>query len=163
WICKRTPAAVNESQECLGGNGYIEESILPRLYRQAPLNSIWEGSGNVQCLDVLRAMRRAPGTVDALLDELDAASGGHRAYDRRVDALRGLLERRDGLERSARRLVEEMALALQASVLIRSGNNAVSDAFCEARLAGDAGLAFGTRPASTDCAAIIDRGRPRVD
>jgi len=160
WVCKRTPPQVNEAQECLGGAGYVEEFIMPRLYRQAPLNSIWEGSGNVQCLDVLRAMQRHPETVDAFLAELAEA----RSDDARLDSFAAELETqlRDPhhLERRARRMVEKMGLALQGALLVTSGNAEVSDAFCASRLAGDGGLAFGTLPADTDFQTIIERAWP---
>jgi putative acyl-CoA dehydrogenase len=156
WICKRTPAFVNEAQECLGGAGYVEESILPRLYRQAPLNSIWEGSGNIQCLDVLRALVKEPETGAALLRELDTATGLHAAFDEQVTVLRRALAKPDDFEVGARLLVERMALVLQAAVLLRAGSpNA--DAFCRSRLAGAHGLVFGTLPADVDFGAMIDR------
>jgi putative acyl-CoA dehydrogenase len=157
WICKRTPPQVNEAQECLGGAGYVEEFIMPRLYRQAPLNSIWEGSGNVQCLDVLRAMQRTPDAVDAFLSELDEVTGTDPHYDTFLDGLKSELSDLDAFEVRARRIVEKMALALQASILLRSGPSAVTLGFCQSRLAGDSGLAFGTLPPSIDYDAIIDR------
>ena len=120
WVCKRTPQAIAEAMECLGGNGYVEESILPRLYREAPVNAIWEGSGNVICLDVLRAIVREPECVPALLDELRLARGA----DRRLDAWTAKLEREladpADAELRARRMVERIALALQASLLVRT-------------------------------------------
>lgn len=161
WICKRTPVTVNEAQECLGGAGFVEESILPRLYRQAPLNSIWEGSGNIQCLDVLRAMDREPETVESFTAELWSAKGVNSLYDEHILQLLKQLGDRDNLEVRARRIVEDMALALQASVLIRAGNDTVSDAFCAARLQHN-GLAFGTLPTSLDFAKIIDRAQPQI-
>lgn len=161
WICKRAPSAINEAQECLGGAGYVEESILPRLYRQAPLNSIWEGSGNIQCLDVLRAMSREPETVEVFMAELWAAKGSSNAYDAHLSRLQKQLANRDDMEVRARRIVEDMALALQASVLIQAGENAVSDAFCSARLDG-AGLAFGTLPTGINFDALIKRAQPRL-
>lgn len=157
WVCKRCPPFVNEAQECLGGAGYVEESILPRLYRQAPLNSIWEGSGNIQCLDVLRAMRRDPGTREALLAELAAARGGHPAFDAAHDQLTRELDARDPLEQGARAWVERVALLLQASLLLRSAPNALSELFCVSRLAGAHGLAFGTLPASTAFEPVLER------
>lgn len=160
WVCKRTPPAVNEAQECLGGAGYVEEHIMPRLYRQAPLNSIWEGSGNVQCLDVLRAMSREPDSVEALHAELSAAKGENRDYDAHLQRLQTALADRDDLEPRARRLAEDVALALQASVLIRAGNAAISDAFCAARLGGGSGLAFGTLPPGLDLKALVERAAP---
>jgi putative acyl-CoA dehydrogenase len=159
WTCKRAPAFVNEAQECLGGAGYVEESILPRLYRQAPLNSIWEGSGNIQCLDVLRALARDPETGEALLAELGAARGGHDALDAEVVSLGKQLGQSAELEAGARFVVERMALALQASLLLRAASP-VADAFCRSRLAGDHGLAFGTLVADVDFGAAIARALP---
>ncbi|GAC1632871.1 MAG: acyl-CoA dehydrogenase family protein [Nevskia sp.] len=157
WVCKRAAVFVNEAQECLGGAGYVEESMLPRLYRQAPLNSIWEGSGNVICLDVLRALAREPASRAALFDELLLAKGGHPALDAEMARLVEDLADTDTLELRSRTLVERLALALQASILIRAGNRQVSDAFCESRLAGLHGAAFGTLPAHAPMTALIAR------
>jgi len=161
WICKRAAVTINEAQECLGGAGFVEESILPRLYRQAPLNSIWEGSGNIQCLDVLRAMGREPETVEAFTAELWSAKGENADYDAHIKGLQSQLGAREDMELRARRIVEDMALALQASVLIRAGNSAVSDAFCAARLQAG-GLAFGTLPTGLDYPQIIERARVKL-
>jgi putative acyl-CoA dehydrogenase len=160
FVCKRTPAFVNEAQECLGGAGYVEESILPRLYREAPLNSIWEGSGNIQCLDALRALDRDPATADALLAEVEAARGGHAALDAEIGALRRELSDADDRPYRARYVVERVALALQASVLVRAGRDDVSDAFCESRLGSRRGYAFGTLPVNAPVGALIDRAWP---
>jgi putative acyl-CoA dehydrogenase len=157
WICKRTPAFVNEAQECLGGIGYVEENILPRLYRQAPLNSIWEGSGNVQCLDVLRALQREPGVRDALFDELSVARGAHPLYDRSLGWLKSAFDDPNDLESRSRLLVERTALALQAALLLKAGNQEVSDAFCAARLGDEHGFAYGTLPPETRTSALIER------
>jgi putative acyl-CoA dehydrogenase len=157
WVCKRCPPFVNEAQECLGGAGYVEESILPRLYRQAPLNSIWEGSGNIQCLDVLRALAREPATREALTAELALAKGGHPALDAEMGRLVRDLADTDTLELRSRFVVERMALALQAALLVRAGDRQVSDAFCESRLGQGHGLAFGTLAAHTPLQALIDR------
>jgi putative acyl-CoA dehydrogenase len=162
WVCKRQPPLVAEALECLGGNGYVEESLLPRLYREAPLNSLWEGSGNVICLDVLRAMGRSPEAVDAFFGEVALASGADARLDAFVEALRHELVDFSALEHRARRLVERMALALQGSLLVRHGHPAVADAFCASRLAGDHGLAFGTLPAGIDCETIVERARPVI-
>jgi putative acyl-CoA dehydrogenase len=156
WICKRAPAFVNEAQECLGGAGYIEESILPRLYRQAPLNSIWEGSGNIQCLDVQRALAREPEAGAALLAELEAARGMHAGYDISLAALKAGLASGDAEEAGARLLVERLALALQASVLLRAASP-MAEAFCRSRLGGQHGLALGTLPPDLAFGALIDR------
>jgi putative acyl-CoA dehydrogenase len=159
WACKRAPAFVAEALECHGGNGYIADHLIERLYREAPLNGIWEGTGNVICLDALRAMRREPETVGVFLDELRAARGG----DGRLNAYAGQLAARlsdpDRLEAAARRLVEMMAVALQASLLVRHAPSAVADAFCATRLDGDWGRAFGTLPDGLETRAIIDRAR----
>jgi putative acyl-CoA dehydrogenase len=162
WVCKRTPIHVAECLECLGGNGYVEESILPRLYREAPLNSIWEGSGNVICLDVLRAMGRSPESVDAFFAEIALAEGASTRLDRFVADLRKELTDFDAIEARARRIVERLALALQAALLVRSGDTAVADAFCASRLTGDHGLAFGTLPAGVEFSKIIERAQPQV-
>jgi len=160
WICKRCPPLVNEAQECLGGAGYVEESILPRLYRQAPLNSIWEGSGNIQCLDVLRALSREPATREALFGELLAAKGLHAALDREIASLQRQLADVADVEKRSRALVERMALALQASLLLRAGNPDVAESFCQSRLAGAHGYAFGTLGAGAPLNALIERARP---
>jgi putative acyl-CoA dehydrogenase len=143
WVTKRAPQVVGEALECVGGNGYVEESIMPRLYREAPLNSIWEGSGNVICLDVLRALSRDPATVDVLLDEVaEGASADRRlaaAHERLRQAMNGPME-----ESEARRLVEQMALAVQGSLLVRWARPEVADAFCASRLEPGHGLAPGT-------------------
>lgn len=163
WICKRAVAHAGESLECLGGNGYVEESGMPRLFRESPLNSIWEGSGNVQCLDVLRAMVKSPASVEAFFAEVaDGAAAEPRLAafaDSLKDEFPGDLET---IETRARHLVERMALALQGSLLVRYGDEAVADAFCASRLSGDWGQSFGTLPASTDFGRIIERHRPSL-
>jgi putative acyl-CoA dehydrogenase len=160
FVCKRCAPFVNEAQECLGGAGYVEESILPRLFRQAPLNSIWEGSGNIQCLDVLRSLARQPETRDALFAELDAARGEHALLDAEVVRLHADLDRGDTLEARSRFLVERMALAIQASLLLRSGNTAVAGAFCESRLGSSHGLCFGTLPPHAPFDVLLERALP---
>jgi putative acyl-CoA dehydrogenase len=162
WVCKRWPVHAAEALECLGGNGYVEDSLMPRLYREAPLNSIWEGSGNVICLDVLRAMAHGPEVIEAFFAEIDGARGADRRLDAFAAALRQDLADHTGIEARARRIVERMALALQGALLVRGGPPAVADAFCASRLAGDHGRAFGTLPAGTDMTAIIERARPAV-
>jgi len=160
WICKRAPAFVNEAQECLGGAGYVEESLLPRLYRQAPLNSIWEGSGNIQCLDVLRALAREPETGAALLAELAAAEGIDGDFDAALAVLRQAIAANPS-EAGARRLVERMALLLQASILLRAHNPAAR-AFCRNRLDGTHGLVFGTLCPDIDTAPLLARAWPEA-
>jgi putative acyl-CoA dehydrogenase len=160
WVCKRQPPAVVEALECLGGNGYVEESILPRLYREAPLNGLWEGSGNVICLDVLRAMGRTPEAVDAFFGELALAAGADARLDAFVEELRRELTDFSAPERRARRLVERLALALQGALVVQHGHPAIAEAFCASRLAGDHGAAFGTLPPGIDYDAIIARALP---
>jgi putative acyl-CoA dehydrogenase len=160
WVCKRTPVLVGEALECLGGNGYVEESGLPRLYREAPLNSIWEGSGNVNALDVLRALAREPATVDAYFAEVTLASGADSRLDAAIERCRKAVIEAD--EAAARRLVEALALVLQGSLLVRYAPAAVADAFCATRLDGDWGHAFGTLPSGLDPAAIVARATPRL-
>jgi putative acyl-CoA dehydrogenase len=161
WLCKRQPSHAVECLECLGGNGYVEESGMPRLYRESPLGSIWEGSGNVQCLDVLRAAVKSPASVEAFFAEATQAAGAEPRLDAYLEELRAEFPGEvETLQERARRLVERMAIALQASLLVRHGDPAVADAFCASRLAGDWGHAFGTLPAGTDFGSIIDRHRP---
>jgi putative acyl-CoA dehydrogenase len=163
WICKRAVAHAGEALECLGGNGYVEESGMPRLFRESPLNSIWEGSGNVQCLDVLRAMVKSPASLEAFFTEVEDGAASEPRLREFASSLReelpGDLET---IEARARRVVEKMALALQASLLVRYGDQAVAEAFCASRLSGDWGQAFGTLPAGTDFGRIIERHRPQA-
>jgi putative acyl-CoA dehydrogenase len=161
WICKRAPMHAAEALESLGGNGYVEESGMPRLYREAPLNSIWEGSGNVQCLDVLRGMVKSPESVEAFANEVGEGAVAEPRLDRFAARLRDdLASDPETLQTRARSLVERMALALQGSLLVRYGDPAVADAFCASRLEGEGGLAFGTLPAGTDFGRIIQRHAP---
>jgi len=161
WVCKRAPVFAHEALECLGGAGYVEEAPMARLFRESPLNGIWEGSGNVICLDVLRAAARDPESVQALLAEIALASGADPRLDRAVSDLHAELADASDLEVRARRIVERAALVLQGSLLVRHAPAAVADAFCATRLAGDGGRAFGTLPPSTDLDAILDRAWPR--
>ena len=160
WTCKRAIPLVSEALECLGGNGYVEESIMPRLYREAPVNSLWEGSGNVNALDVLRAMRREPETVTAFIAEVEEARGSDARLDRSVVELKKELSNGAAAESGARRLVERLAIALQGSLLVRYGDPAVADAFCATRLGGDWGHSFGTLPQGLELASIVQRHRP---
>ncbi len=163
WICKRAPSHAVESLECLGGNGYVEESGMPRLLRESPLSSIWEGSGNVQCLDVMRAMVKSPPAVEAFFAEVAEGAAAEPRVAAYADALREeITSDPETLEPRARRVVERMALALQGALLVRYGDEAVADAFCASRLDGDWGRAFGTLPAGTDFAGIIERHRPQL-
>ncbi len=162
WACKRAPNHAFEAMECLGGNGYVEDSGMPRLYREAPLTSIWEGSGNVISLDVLRALSRSPRALEVFLAEVSLAEGADARLDAHVERLKSQFADPATLESRARRVVESMALALEGSLLVRSAPPAVADAFCAARLGGDGGLEYGTLPAGTDFETIIERSRPQV-
>jgi putative acyl-CoA dehydrogenase len=161
WACKRAPQFVAEAMECHGGNGFIADHLMERLYREAPLNGIWEGTGNVICLDVLRSMQREPETVPVFFDEVRAARGADQRLDTFTDELERRIVRPGELEGAARRIIEMMAFALQASLLIRYSTPAVVDAFCATRLNGDWGQAFGTMPSGLDTQAIIERARIR--
>ncbi|HWW90000.1 MAG TPA: acyl-CoA dehydrogenase family protein [Solirubrobacteraceae bacterium] len=162
WTCKRAPNHAFEALECLGGNGYVEESGMPRLYREAPLASIWEGSGNVMSLDVLRALTRSPRSLEVFLHEVEQAHGADARLDARVQDLKDQFADPATLEVRARRVVESMALCLQGSLLVRNAPPAVADAFCASRLAGEAGLEYGTLPAGVDFEGILARGRPQL-
>jgi putative acyl-CoA dehydrogenase len=160
YACKRAPQHAYEALECFGGVGFVEESGMPRLYREAPLNSIWEGSGNVMALDVLRALSRTPEALQAFFAEVDLAAGADARLDAFVDKLRAGFDDTTDIEHRARRVVEQMAQALQGSLLVRHAPPAVADAFCAARLAGDAGLNYGTLPVGVDTEAILERHTP---
>ncbi len=162
WVTKRLPTHTAEALECLGGNGYVEESPMPRLFRESPLNSIWEGSGNVVALDALRAMGKRPDTVEAFLAELSRAEGADSRYDNAVKRLRAELGDLEDIEFRARALVELMALTLQASLLIRYAPAPVAEAYTGSRLGDDGGRAFGTLARGTDVSAILDRCQPRT-
>jgi putative acyl-CoA dehydrogenase len=162
-VCKRAPAMIGEAMECLGGSGYVEESILPRLYREAPVNAIWEGSGNVICLDVLRACVREPDALPALRDELARARGGDPRLDRFARELEVELARGEDAELRARRTVERLALGLQGALVVRFAPAAVADAFCASRLGGEGGVGFGTLPPGLDLEAILSRSAPCAD
>ena len=157
WICKRTPVLINEAQECLGGIGYVEENILPRLYRQAPLNSIWEGSGNVQCLDVLRALRKEPETREALFAELQNAAGKNAHYDAELKCLAARFEDLETLEFRSRYVIERLALMLQASIFLLGDHTDIATEFCRSRIAGEHGLTFGTLSPDAPVAQLIER------
>jgi len=175
WVAKRAPAHAAEALECLGGNGFVEESGLPLLYRDSPLNSIWEGSGNVAALDVLRAVIKEPAGLPAFLAECELAAGGDRRLDEHLARTRARVhslfaggpdgatspeQRLYDSQFEARRMVEDLAVALQASLLVRHSPPAVADAFCAARLGGDGGRVYGTLPVGVDAPAIIDRALP---
>jgi putative acyl-CoA dehydrogenase len=161
WTCKRAPNHAFEALECLGGNGYVEESGMPRLYREAPLASIWEGSGNVMSLDVLRALTRSPRSLEVFLEEVEQARGADSRLDARVHQLQRQFSDPSTLETRARRVVESMALCLQGSLLVRHSPPAVADAFCASRLSDEGGLEYGTLPAGVDFEGIIARARPQ--
>jgi putative acyl-CoA dehydrogenase len=162
WVTKRCTPLVGEALECLGGNGYVEESGMPRLLREAPLNSIWEGSGNVQALDVLRALQREPNALNAFLSEVGQASGADHRLDVAIKGVLTELSDLEGVESRARRLTERIALVLQGALLVQHAPAEVADAFCASRLGGDWGGAFGTLPGTLDHAAIVDRARVPV-
>ncbi|MGE5146211.1 MAG: acyl-CoA dehydrogenase family protein, partial [Candidatus Eiseniibacteriota bacterium] len=160
WINRRTPTFVFEAMECHGGVGYVEESVMPRLFRESPLNSIWEGSGNVITLDVLRTLAREPESIDAYIAEIEPAQGADRRLDAAVKALKQAIIDDGAHEFAARRLGEAMALVLQGALLVRHAPAPIADAFCASRLGGDWGFAFGTLPGGVDLDAVIDRVRP---
>jgi putative acyl-CoA dehydrogenase len=157
WICKRAPAHLCEAMECMGGNGFTEEVVFPRLYREAPLNSMWEGSGNVICLDVRRALRQTPETVDALIDELRLARGASRSLDGATQALAEDLRAGSREVGDGRRLTERIAVVLQAALLVQHAPTEVADAFTATRIERDGGICFGTMPAAVDHRFIVDR------
>lgn len=160
WVCKRTPALVAEAMEVTGGNGYVEDGPMPRLFRQSPLNSIWEGAGNIMCLDVLRALAREPRTTDILIAELERARGLVQAYDRTLDGFADALYAESTNESAARRVTERIALQLQAALLLRDGATPIAEAFCNSRLGGAAGHVLGTLPTNIDLAGIVGRAGP---
>ncbi|MBW8798605.1 MAG: acyl-CoA dehydrogenase family protein [Streptomyces sp.] len=162
WVTKRCAPLVVEAAECLGGNGYVEESGLPRLVRESPLNSVWEGAGNIQALDVLRTLQREPGALDAYLQEIGRAHGADHRLDRAVKDLFSQLADLEGMESRARRLVERLATVLQGSLLVRFAPAEVADAFCASRLGNDWGSTFGTLPSGLDLTTVVDRARVTV-
>jgi putative acyl-CoA dehydrogenase len=159
FLCKRLPMHAAEALECMGGNGYIEDSGMPRLYREAPLSSIWEGSGNVAALDTLRAMVKEPQAVEAFFAELELAAGSDARYDDALALVHKELSDPDDMEYRARHVVERMALLLQGGLLLRHGDPAVAEAFVASRLGRDWGVAYGTLPRGLDTARILDRAR----
>ncbi|MFI0924248.1 acyl-CoA dehydrogenase family protein [Streptomyces sp. NPDC021012] len=162
WVTKRCVPVVAEALECLGGNGYVEESGMPRLLRESPLNSVWEGSGNVQALDVVRALRTEPAALDALLREVGEARGADHRLDRAIRGVLVELADLEGIEARARRFAERLALVLQGALLVRWAPPEVADAFCAARLGGDGGAAFGTLPHTLDLRALVERARVEI-
>jgi len=160
WVCKTAPPLVAEALEVIGGNGYVEDSVLPRLHRESSLNSIWEGAGNVQALDVLRALGRQPESLHAVLAEVELAEGADTRLDSAVAMLRAELADTQDAELRARRSVERLALCLQASLLVRHAPSDIGDAFCATRLGGDGGRAYGTLPRGFDLSAMVERHQP---
>ena len=161
WICKRTPNHAYEAMECIGGSGVMEDSMMPRLYREAPVNTIWEGSGNVQCLDVLRALSKTPAVAEAFFAEVTQARGAKPLLDQHIAALASDLKDLGDFEYRARDVVDRMALALQASLLVRHAPALVSDAFCQSRLGQVGQHNYGTLPRGIDVGAIIARATPQ--
>ncbi|TVQ31181.1 MAG: DNA alkylation response protein [Wenzhouxiangella sp.] len=157
WICKRTPNHSYEAMEVIGGTGVMETHVMARLFRESPVNAIWEGSGNVQCLDMLRAMGREPAVVEAWFSELSRSAGGNAALDRHVAALKRDLSDREAMDYRARELADRMALAMQAALLVRHAPSFVADAFCASRLESSGTHNYGALPRGLDCKAIIDR------
>lgn len=160
WITKRNPNHAYEAMECIGGNGVMDDFMMARLYRDAPINAIWEGSGNVQALDMLRAMAKTPETVHVWIDELNKTQGENATLDQAVAKLKNELIDFREMEYRARHIVEQMALTMQSSLLIQAGNNTVADAFIQSRLGAHGDRNYGTLPRGIDCQAIIDRGNP---
>ncbi|WP_328874567.1 acyl-CoA dehydrogenase family protein [Streptomyces sp. NBC_00287] len=162
WVTKRCTPVTVEASECLGGNGYVEESGMPRLVRESPLNSIWEGAGNVQALDVLRALRREPDALNAYLQEIGRSRGADHRLDAAIKNLLTELADLEGVEGRARRLTERLALVLQGALLVRFAPPEVADAFCASRLGEDGGATFGTLPPTLNLASVVDRSRPQA-
>ena len=162
WICKRTPNHAYEAMECIGGSGVMEDGPCPRLFRESPINAIWEGSGNVQCLDVLRTISKTPQSVNAFFQEVDKAKGANARLDRWSEALRKDLADPAEIEYRARDLVDRLALALQGALLLQHAPNGVADAFCASRLADSGRRQYGTLPRGVNCAAIIERATPKA-
>lgn len=162
WICKRAPGHAYEAMECIGGSAVMEDSIFPRLFRESPVNAIWEGSGNVQCLDMIRALHKNPGSLEAFMTELNRAKGGHAFLDKAISNIGKEFSNLERMDYRARGVVEKMALAVQASSLFQYGNPMIAEAFCEGRLNPDNhGWVYGTLPDTVDCKAIIDRATPK--
>ncbi|MDG5501014.1 isovaleryl-CoA dehydrogenase [Marinobacter sp. BGYM27] len=163
WICKRTPNHAYEAMECIGGSGVMEDCIMPRLLRESPVNAIWEGSGNVQCLDTLRAMQKTPDALDAYFAEVSAATGSDKRFDQFLTRLKQDFSDQNHLQYRARNLVDRLALALQGSLLIRHSPHSIADAFCGSRLQATDGLNYGNLRTGADVGAIIQRATPVVD
>jgi len=164
WICKRAPLVASEAMEVLGGSGYVEECVMPRLYREVPVNSIWEGAGNIMCLDVLRALERMPGAAELLLREVAESTQADTRLRTVADRLERKLSGRAWKDESqARTVVRDLVLAMQAALLLRHAPAPVAEAFCLSRLGEEPGGAFGLLPPSIDCRAVVERAAPRPD
>ncbi len=162
WVCKRAPNHSMEAMECLGGVGYVEENIMPRIYREAPVNAIWEGSGNVQCLDLIRAINKEPAVIDAFIEEVMLAQGKDERFDKYAETLKDQFTNLSSLEYRARHVIEKMALALQGSLLLRNADLAIAEGFVSSRLTGDGGFNYGTLNNNIDCKSIMERACPQL-
>ena len=160
WICKRTPNHAYEAMEVIGGSGVMENHIMPRLFRESPVNAIWEGSGNVQCLDILRAIEKQPDVLDAYFMELQKAQGANRHFDTFLNGVKSEFTDTNTLQYRGRIIADKMALGLQAALLLQHSTSDVADAFCLSRLASNGGLNYGTMPTEVNCAAIVERAAP---
>ena len=160
WICKRTAQHACEAMECIGGSGFMEDGPMPRLYREAPLNAIWEGCGNMQCLDVVRVFKKEPETVVAFFQEINAVKGHHALLDQYVDELQNDLADLSDFEYRARNIVDRMALCFQAAQLVRTAPSFVADAFCRSRLDSRGHHQYGALPRGVDVVAILERALP---
>ncbi|MCJ8274047.1 MAG: DNA alkylation response protein, partial [Psychrosphaera sp.] len=161
WICKRAPGHAYEAMECIGGSGVMEDTIMPRLFRESPINSIWEGSGNVQCLDMMRVIGKKPATLDVFMAEVAQAKGANAHLDSAINGLGNCFKDQKTMEYRARSIVQQMALAIQASTLVQYGDAQVAEAFCASRVSGDNdGWVYGTLPVGIDCAGLIKRALP---
>ncbi|MCJ8317968.1 acyl-CoA dehydrogenase family protein [Idiomarina sp.] len=160
WICKRTPTHAYEAMEVIGGSGVMENHIMPRLFRESPVNAIWEGSGNVQCLDILRAIEKQPDVLDAYFMELQKAQGANRHFDTFLNDIKSEFTDTNTLQYRGRIIADKMALGLQAALLLQHSTSDVADAFCLSRLASNGGSNYGTMPTGVNCAAIVERAAP---
>ena len=160
WICKRTPNHAYEAMEVIGGTGVMENHIMPRLFRESPVNAIWEGSGNVQCLDILRAIEKQPDVLDAYFMELQKAQGANRHFDTFLNDIKSEFTDTNTLQYRGRIIADKMALGLQAALLLQHSTSDVADAFCLSRLASNGGSNYGTMPTEINCAAIVERAAP---
>ena len=160
WICKRTPNHAYEAMEVIGGSGVMENHIMPRLFRESPVNAIWEGSGNVQCLDILRAIEKQPDVLDAYFMELQKAQGANRHFDTFLNDIKSEFTDTNTLQYRGRIIADKMALGLQAALLLQHSTSDVADAFCLSRLASNGGSNYGTMPTEINCAAIVERAAP---